>query len=106
MTSQELPHQFSELKPFVDWALPTELERSAKRCASEMSDIQAFYGAMFPQMEAIIEYLNGYPLNGMPLPEQRLLYMTLSLAEIANAVELFKESGVPDGFAPERFIGT
>ena len=106
MTNQELPRKFVELQAYADWALPTELQRNAKRCASKMSDIQAFYEAIFPQMEAILEYLNGFPLDSMPLPEQRLLYMALSLAEVANAVELFKEPGVPEGFAPGTFIGT
>ena len=38
-------------------------------------------------------------------PEQNLLNLTLSLAEVANAVELFKtQPGVIYGFDPERFL--
>jgi hypothetical protein len=105
MTQQTLPAQFKDLEPFVaTWALATERERNRKRLASTMEEIQAFYNAMLPRMETIIEYLNQFPLDRMPEDAQRLFYLTLSLAEVANAVELFKQPGVIDGFDPERFI--
>ena len=47
VTSQ-LPPDFADLEPFADWALPTEAERYAKRLASTMAELQAFYDAAFP----------------------------------------------------------
>jgi hypothetical protein len=69
-----------------------------------MAEIQAFYDAILPRGDAIIQYLNQFALEEMPQQEKRLFHMILALAEVANAVELFKEPGVIDGFDPERFL--
>ena len=45
------PNQFADLEPFADWALATEPERYAKRLASSMDELQAFYDAAFPRLE-------------------------------------------------------
>lgn len=100
-----LPEQFKELEPFVGvWALATERERNRKRLSSTMEEIRAFYDAMVPRMEAIMEYLNRFPLEQMPEEARRLFYLSLSLAEVANAVEFYGQPGVIDGFDPERFL--
>jgi len=100
-----LSEQFSDLERFVGpWALATERERNRKPLSSTMEEIRAFYDALLLQMEMIIEYLNQFPLDQMPEKAKRLLYLALSLAEVANALELFGQSGVIDGFDPERFI--
>lgn len=105
MSDQMLPDQFKDLEPFVGaWARPTSAERQRKRLSSTMEEIQAFYDAILPRMGAIIEYLNQFPLDDMPEDAKRLSYLTLSLAEIASAVELFGQPGVVDGFDPARFI--
>ena len=104
MSEPSLPADFVELETYLDWALPSERERNVKRNESEMAEIQSFYDEIFPKMEQILEYLNDFPLHDMPAPEQRLLYLSLSLAEVANAVELFKEPGVIEGFPIERFM--
>lgn len=99
-----LPEPFADLERFGSWALATELERSRKRQSSTMAEIQAFYDAMLSRMDAILDYLNPLPLNAMPEKEQRLLYLTLSLAEVAPAVELFKQPSVVDGYDIARLI--
>lgn len=105
MSNVVLPEQFKDLEPFAGvWALPTSAERQRKRLSSTMGEIQAFYDVILPRMGAIIEYLNQFPLNDMPEDSKRLSYLTLSLAEIASAVELFGQPGVVDGFDPSRFI--
>jgi hypothetical protein len=52
-----LPADFADLEPFADWAIPTEKARYAKRMASSMPELQAFYDAAFPRLEAGTEYL-------------------------------------------------
>jgi len=104
MGQKSLPKDFKELEPYIAWALPSERDRNRKRNESQMPEIQSFYDAIFPQMDRIFEYLNQFPLNKLSGPEQRLLYLSLSLAEIANAVELFRKPGVIDGFPIERFM--
>jgi hypothetical protein len=104
MEQAMLPDQFRDLEQFSAWSLATERERNRKRLASPIAEIQSFYDAILPRAGAIIEYLNQFSLEEMPQREQRLFHMLLSLAEVANAVELFKQPGVIDGFDPERFI--
>ena len=99
MSSHALPEAFADLEGFAGaWALATEAERSRKRKASTMAEIQAFYDAMFPRMEEILSYLRQFSLDEMPEEAKRLLHLSLSLAEVAPAVELFKQPSVPDGY--------
>ena len=104
MANRQLPEPFGDLEPFAGWALGDEVSRGRKRASSSMPEIQAFYDAMLPRMEAVLGYLNGLPLNKLPAEAERLLHMVLSLAEIGPAVEFYGEPAVIDGFPTERFI--
>ena len=105
MSERLLPESFQDLEPFASaWALATERERSRKRLSSSMEEIQAFYAALLARMEAVIAYLDQFPLDSMPADAQRLMYLTLSLAEVAPAVELFKQPNVVDGYDAARFV--
>ena len=104
MTQQLLPSGFSDLEPFADWALAGESDRLQKRLASSMEEIQGFYSAMLDRIEDALEYLNGFSLDELPEPEQRLLNMTLSLAEVWVAVELYKQPDHPFGLDMRRFV--
>jgi hypothetical protein len=104
MSKNSLPEQFKDLEPFIKWALATEGERVKMRVASTMGEIRAFYDAMLPRMKVVVPYLNEFPLEQMPEDAERLFYMTLSLAEVANAVELYDQPGVVDGFDPSGFV--
>jgi hypothetical protein len=98
----ELPEQFSDLESLIEWSLPTERARNAKRRSSSMEQLKRFYDTMLPRTEAVLEHLDKFPLEQMPEQERRLLYLALSLAEVANAIELFKNPSVIDGFDPDR----
>ena len=102
--SSPLPAPFQDLEPFVDWALAKESQRTHKRLASTIEEIQAFYEAMLPRIEAIMEHLNQFPLEHMPADAERLFHMSLSLIEVSMAVELFKQPGVINGFDVSRFV--
>jgi len=104
MSEGLLPDPFKDLEPLIGWALAKESERIRKCLSSTMEEIQAFYHAVLPRMEVIIEYLNQFPLDQMPEEAERLFYLTLSLAEVAGAVELYGQPGVIDGLDPSRFI--
>ena len=47
-----LPADFADLEPFAEWAIPTERARYAKRLSSTMDELQAFYDAALPRMDA------------------------------------------------------
>lgn len=104
MSNQQLPAQFEDLEPFVGWALSDEASRGRKRASSPMPEIQAFYDAMLPRAEAVMGFLNAFPLQELSTEARRLLHMVLSLAEIGPAVEFYGEPAVIDGFPTERFI--
>ena len=101
--SGRLPSEFSDLEPWVEWALPTMAERSARRQASSMDQLQAFYDAMLPRMEAVLAHLAGIAVGDGDPENARLLDLTKSLAEIAPAVELFGEPTISYGYEVSRF---
>ena len=106
MSERQLPAAFTDLEPFMAWSLTTESERQQKRMSSTMAEIQAFYETILPRMDAIISYLDQFPLDVMPADAQRLLHLTFSLAEVASAVELFKQPSVAEGYDATRFVQT
>lgn len=96
------------LDPFIElWALTTQSQRELQRRGSNAAQMQAFYDAITPRMEGIIEVLNRLPLDDLPDNARTLMNLTLSLAEIAPHVEFYQgEPGVPFAFAEERFIAS
>jgi hypothetical protein len=98
-----LPEAFRDLEKWLAWSLATEPERSDKRQASTMTEIKSFYDAMLARMEEILPYLEQFSLDKMPADAQRLFYLTLSLAEVSPAVEMFGQPTVVDGYDIARF---
>ena len=108
MTDALLPEGFANLAPWLDWALEPERARTAKKAASSMEEIRAFYDAMMPRLEEIMAYLDGVPAGGeRPAPAHRLHLLSLSLVEVANLVEIYKRREIieacdPLDFNPQR----
>ena len=92
-----LPREFSDLEPWVEgWCLDSEPERYAKRLASSMDEIQAFYDAVMPRAEAAIQYLDKLPLDDLPEDAWRLLKLLYSLILMSFPVEIWKQPYIPD----------
>ena len=98
MTST-LPADFADLEPFADWALETEAERYAKRLASSMDEIQAFYDAVFPRLEDAKAHLDALDLQALPDDARRLLWLMYSLVNASFPVEVWRQPRVPDSGA-------
>ncbi len=60
-TEKLLPAEFVALEPYLDWDLATEPERYAKRLASSMAEMQAFYDVAFPEAERRHRVLRQVP---------------------------------------------
>jgi hypothetical protein len=101
---RRLPEPFRDLGKHLEWALPTERERTAKRHASSMQEIRAFYDAMVERLEEILQYLSGFSVENAPDDANTLLLLTMSLAEVAPAVENFGQPDVVDGYHWSRFV--
>ncbi len=99
MTNPTLPSDFSDLEPFADWALETEAERYAKRLASTMDELQAFYDAAFPRLEDAIAYVDQFPLDALPEDATHLLWLCYSLVNASFPVEVWRQPRVPDSGA-------
>ena len=94
-----LPAEFTDLEPFVDWAIPTERARYAKRISSTMEELQAFYDAAFGRLEAILEYLDQFELDALPDDATHLLWLCYSLVNVSFPAEVWRQPAVPDSGA-------
>lgn len=94
-----LPGEFSDLERFSDWILETERERYAKRLASSIEEMEDFYHAAFPRLEAANKYLEQFPVRDLPERERNLLLLMMSLVLVSFPVEVWQQPRVPDSGA-------
>jgi len=97
MSTALLPAEFADLEPFAErWCLLNEPARYAARLSSTMEELQAFYDAMFPRGEAVLEYLDQFALDQMPDDAERLLQLMYALILVSFPVEAFHQPQIPD----------
>lgn len=94
-----LPPRFADLEPLVDWALPSEADRYAKRVSSSMDELQAFYDAAFPRLHDGADYLKGVSIEGISDEDRNLLWLFCSLVTVSFPVEVWRQPRVPDSGA-------
>src|SRR5262249_42396534 len=93
MSTPLLPTEFADLEPFATtWCLVTEPERWAQRLASTMDDLQAFYAACFPRVEAAIVYCDRFDLHDLPDDATRLLQLLSSFALVSYPIEVWRQT--------------
>ena len=102
MSEKTLPEGFRDLECWTEWCLETENERSVHRQASSYDALKSFYVAMLPRTEEALAYLENFPMDDLPPDEWRLFLLTLSLGEVAPAIELFRQVSVVDGYDVSR----
>jgi hypothetical protein len=99
VTMAMLPDEFQDLEPFSGWCLEYERERYAKRLASTMDEMQAFYDATFPRLDAAIEYVDRFEFDALPDDASHLLWLCYSLVNVSFPVEVWRQPRVPDSGA-------
>ena len=98
--SKVLPVEFADLERFAQWCLPSEPERYAKRLASSMVEMKAFYDAITPRAEEALTYCDKFPLNDdLPDDVQNLMHLLYSMIMVSFPVECWKQPRVPDSGA-------
>jgi len=103
-TDSLLPMGFDDLNPFVnDWAIPDEASRMRKRWSSGMDEIRRFYDTMIGRVNEALDYLDARKFEELQPADLRLLYLTYSLVEVANAVEVYNRPASPYALGPERY---
>jgi hypothetical protein len=103
-TESRFPAEFSRLEQYGDWILPTEQARIEARLTTPYEKSRAFYSAMLAEMPAIMAYLRSQPADTGDERVLALLNLALAFTEIANAVEIYGESEVPDGANLRLFV--
>ena len=105
--SSKLPLYFADLDRYVEcWSLPSEKDRAIKRITSSMSDLRSFHEAVFPRLDAIIEFLNTFPNdpNQLPASEKYLYDLSLMAMEAGAPIDLgWTSPDIDDVFPIERF---
>ena len=104
MTDRNLPAPFQDLEAYLEWSLPTERERSAKRQSSTFAALTTFYSVMLPRMDEVLPYLARFALETEDEDVRRLFHLALALAEVAPAVENFGQPSAVDGYDVGRFV--
>jgi hypothetical protein len=100
-----LPENFADLETLArTWSLATETERNRARLASSMDEISSFAETLLARLDPIFAYLDQYPVESLPEEAKRLFYLTLSLAEVAPALETYKQQRVINGLHAERVV--
>ena len=94
-----LPTEFAEFEQFSDWCLPSERERYAKRLASSMPEMQAFYDVAFPRLNDAIAYCDKFPLDDLPEDAKSVMHIMQSLVMVSFPIEAWKQPRVPDSGA-------
>ena len=94
-----LPTDFADLEPFTDWCLATEAERYAKRLSSSMDQMQEFYEAAFPRLDAAMAYLDSFELDSLPDDAGQLLLLCYSTINVSFPIEVWRQARVPDSGA-------
>ena len=95
----KLPSEFADLEPYSGWDLPHEPDRYAKRLASSMAEMQAFYDVAFPKINDVIEYCDKFPLDDLPEDARTLMHIMQSLVMVSFPIEAWKQPRVPDSGA-------
>jgi hypothetical protein len=97
--STRLPAEFADLEPFTEWCLPSEPERYAKRLASSMVEMKAFYDAITPRAEEALAFCDKFALDELPEDVQNLMHLLYSMIMVSFPVECWKQPRVPDSGA-------
>jgi hypothetical protein len=96
-TETMLPAEFADLESIAaDWALPTEGEQYARRLASTMEELQAFYDAVAPRAPEALVYLDQFDLDDLSPQQANLMRVLFALSTVSFAVDCFKQPKMPD----------
>ena len=96
-TRRVLPAEFADLEPFAErWSLPTEAERWSQRHSSSIEEMRELYDAMFPRVDAMLTYCEGFRLDDVPEEARNLLYLVFSFVMVSFPVEVWNAPRIPD----------
>ena len=90
--NSSLPTGFEVLEPFADtYAIDNAGRRAEIRGEAPVEQRNAFYEAAKPLLAPALDYLDTKKFDQYDERDKRLMWMMLSLAHVAIAVEIQKE---------------
>lgn len=93
------------LDRWSEWVIEDEWGRHEKRLGCSYEEIKTFYDAVTPHAPQVLDYLSQFDAAPDKQTRQwRAFLLMLSVAEIAQPVELYGEVLVPRGFDPLRLV--
>jgi hypothetical protein len=106
MSQSLYPEEFMDLAALgEEWCIADQHERHLKRLKTARGDIERFYTAILPRLSGIIDYLDRFPLDGMPPDAKRLFDLALTAMEMSHPIDLhWATNDIDDAFPPERLI--
>ena len=99
-----LPAGFGDLEAFGTWVLPDEAARIEARLTRPYAESKAFYATMLAAVPRFMPYLLARTAEDSDQADRNLLDLALAYVEIANAVEIYDESEIPDGADLRLFV--
>jgi len=107
MANLALPQQFDDLAPWgEEWCLDTEKARHFKRIRSDRDTVKNFFGAVFPRMDEIIQYLNTkneIDPRKLSSADRNLYYLAATCIEMSHPIDMnWVSTDIDDKFPSER----
>lgn len=79
--------ELSKLQPYIkQWGQETAAARLQRRVDADLEELHAFYDAVSPYLEEIIQHLNAYSVDEIPEADKPLAYLALALCETDDAI--------------------
>lgn len=105
MNDTTLPPAFEDLQPWVaDWALPNERERFIRLHSVTLEQLRAFYDAVLPRLDAVLDHLDNFDADALPGPERILNRLAMTFAETAHPIDLrWKATDFDDAYPWQKF---
>ena len=88
-----------------EWGLVTRTARREKRLNSSLTELDAFYTAMVPYMEPVIELLNQFPVKDIPEKYRPLAFTVFAMCEIDAPVTKWRQVQLDSTSNPRHGVG-
>ena len=89
MSQSLFPAGFQDLEHFSpDWVLANPLERQTRRSERSLATVKAFYEALAPDIERVIDYLKTVPMDGMSQADKSLYRLAATWMEMSHPIDL------------------
>ena len=99
-----LPPEFEDLERFCPaWIVTSEQERYQFRVDRSIEELDEFYHAVFPRLDALSDYVDRYTLDTLPREAAHLLRLGQMLMEVSPSVLVYRQPDVPNSTPFERF---